>query len=116
MVCGNIGPGQRRIRIRLAVAAFVLAGIAAVALFATAAPRLMRASLFAPLFVGALGFFQAQAHTCVALAARGQRNLDAGNEAVTDAGEAAASKARARSVVIRAVTMAAAVTAVLLVI
>jgi hypothetical protein len=52
-------------------------------------------------FMGFLGIFQARARTCVALAAHGVRNMDAGTEAVQDTAELDASRAEARRVVVR---------------
>jgi hypothetical protein len=60
--------------------------------------RVASAFLF---FVGFLGIFQARARTCIALAAQGARNLDAGAEAVEDAAELEASRAEARRVLVR---------------
>ncbi len=62
-------------------------------------------------YVGALGVFQARANTCVALAAKGLRNLDSGNEAIADTAEAAALKNQAIGVVARAAIVAMVLTA-----
>ncbi len=59
----NIGPQQRRKRMRFGVVGLAVAGAAAVALIALGAPRLSRLALFVPLFVGAIGIFQARAKT-----------------------------------------------------
>ena len=47
-------------------------------------PRLWRVVVFIPLWASAIGLFQVREKTCVALAARGLRNLDAGDEAIAD--------------------------------
>lgn len=61
-------------------------------------PRIASAFLF---FMGFLGVFQARARTCVALAAQGVRNMDAGTEAIADAAELDASRTEARRVLVR---------------
>ena len=66
----------------------LLAAVAiAMLLFATGAQRLWRLAMFAPLWLGALGLFQAQANTCVYLARRCVRNMDAGETPIVDAVE-----------------------------
>jgi hypothetical protein len=89
------------------------AAVAAVWLLGSGVPRLWRAAVFVPLLFGALGLLQARAQTCVALAARGQRNMDGGAEAITDAAELREVKAQARRVNVQAVIVAAAATIVL---
>lgn len=59
----NIGPRERARRLRLGAAAFVVSIAAAAALIGTGAPRAWRVTLFAPLLVAALGFFQARDKT-----------------------------------------------------
>ncbi len=83
----NIGPRQRSLRWRLGMLA-AAAGVAVVALVvALDLPRGM-ALVAGPLFWGgAIGYFEAQQQTCVWLAARGRRNLDAGEETILDRAE-----------------------------
>jgi hypothetical protein len=64
------------------------------------------------LFMGFLGIFQARARTCVALAAQGVRNMDAGAEAIQDRAELDASRAEARRVLVRSAIATLVVTAV----
>jgi hypothetical protein len=71
--------------------------------------RLASAFLF---FMGFLGIFQARARTCVALAAQGVRNMDAGAEAIQDRAELDASRAEARRVLVRSAIATLVVTAV----
>ena len=59
----NIGPRQRRRRMRWGIAAFGLSAVAAVVLIAADAPRVTRLGLVLPLWIGALGVFQARDKT-----------------------------------------------------
>jgi hypothetical protein len=77
------------------------------------ASRGWRLLLFLPLVITTLSFFQVRANTCVALAARGMRNMDAGDEPIADALELRAVRAQARRVNLQASIVAAAVTAAL---
>ncbi|HUF50345.1 MAG TPA: hypothetical protein VMN60_05895 [Longimicrobiales bacterium] len=54
----NIGPLQRRRRLRLGAAAAAAAVVLAAALAAAAAPALLRATVALPLTLAAYGFFQ----------------------------------------------------------
>ena len=67
----------------MAAVAVIVAGV----LFARDAPRAWRAIVFVPALLAGLGAFQVRARTCVALAARGQRNMDAGVVAIQDPDE-----------------------------
>jgi hypothetical protein len=109
----NIGRRQRRLRLAfgLAMLAVALTG-GAWGILAGASPAL-RAALFVPSFLAGLGIFQARARTCVALAAKGSRNLDAGEEPIADAGEALQLRRQARTVLLQALVFAAILTAVL---
>ena len=80
----NIGPRERRKRRLLGFVA-VTAGVAtAFALVVTGAPRWSRAIIFFPIWIGGLGLMQARDKICIALAARGVRNMDAGEEKIED--------------------------------
>jgi hypothetical protein len=94
----NIGPAERRKRMRLGIVMLSAAAVLAAWLLAAAAPRPWRLIVAVPLFVGLLGIFQARAQTCVALAARGLRNLDAGMEPIASRDEVSRVKAQARRV------------------
>jgi hypothetical protein len=59
----NIGPHQRRRRMRWGIGAFVLSGILAVFLITTGVPRAARLFLVLPFWTGALGVFQARGKT-----------------------------------------------------
>lgn len=107
----NIGPREHARRLRIGVAMFIVAIVMAVLLMTTGAARIWRATVFLPLLIGAFGVLQVRAHTCVALAARGLRNMDAGDEPIADASELRAVKAQARRVNIQAMALAATLTA-----
>ena len=112
-VCPNIGPRERQRRL---VGGFFFLSIAVCvgfALFAFQAPRPWRLLIFLPTWAAAIGFFQVQAKTCVALAARGLKNMDAGDEEITHPSELKAVRAQSRSVHIRSVLTAVIVAALL---
>ena len=94
----NIGPGQRRLRLVFGVVmsaiAFGLAGV----LFAEGAERALRLTVFLPLWAGAVGLLQARQNTCIALAAKGLRNMDSGPSPVTDLTELRQMREQARKV------------------
>lgn len=110
----NIGPLERRKRVRFGVAIFVMVAVVAAVMLAMGAPRPWRLVLFLPMFGAAVGLFQVREKTCVKLAARGQRDLDGGPEAITDAGELAQVKRQARRVYLEGFALAVALTVVLL--
>ncbi len=77
------------------------------------APRPWRLLVFLPAWAAAIGFFQVSAKTCVALAARGLKNMDAGDEDITDPRELDRVRAQSRGVHIRAALTAVVVAALL---
>jgi hypothetical protein len=85
--CENIGPRQRRKRIRfgtlLLVAGAVLAGV----LMALDASRASRAVVFIPFAAAGIGLFQVRYRTCVVFAARKVKDMDQGEVPVADARE-----------------------------
>jgi hypothetical protein len=109
----NIGPTQRRKRVRMGLAALALAVATAGVLLSAGAPRPFRLVVFVPALAAALGLLQARAQTCVALAAQGRRDLDGGAEAITDPAELRDVRAQARTVNLQAGLLAAATTALL---
>jgi len=76
----------------------MLAAIVGAALVAVEAARGWRLVALPPIWLGALALIEANARTCVMLAARGVRNMDAGDERVADAAERRALMRRAWSV------------------
>jgi len=110
----NIGPREQTKRRLLGIVALVCAaGIAFITVF-SGAPRLTRAFVFFPVWLAGLGMFQAREKTCVALAARGACNMDAGEEPVGDASAAALLREKARRINRRSLIVAAVSTAVAL--
>jgi hypothetical protein len=108
----NIGPRERRRRLIGGVVMLAIAGLLMAALITRGASRGWRASAFVPLLFAGICFLQVQQKTCIALSARGERNLDRGVERVTDADERRVVAAQARRVTVGAVTLALALTVV----
>lgn len=111
--CPNIGPRERQRRL---VAGFFFLAIAicvAGSLVVFNAPRPWRLLVFLPTWAAAIGFFQVSAKTCVALAARGLKNMDAGDEEITDPRELDQVRKQSRVVHIRSALTAVVVAAVL---
>ena len=116
-IARNIGAAGRRQRLLYGSISLVV-GIAAAALLMTGAGGVSRGArllLFLPFLGAALGLMQARDHTCVRLAAQGQRDLDRGSEAVADPWLRSQLKRQAREVVIEAVLAAAFLTGIALV-
>ena len=59
----NIGPRERRKRLVFGVVALFLSVVISAIYVVEGVPPIWRLSLFVPLFVGALGFFQARDRT-----------------------------------------------------
>ena len=59
----NIGPRQRRRRLRWGIGALVLSGLLAAFLITAGVPRAARLILLLPFWIGALGVFQARGKT-----------------------------------------------------
>jgi hypothetical protein len=76
----NIGPRGRQQRMRVGLVGVAVSALATLVLLASAAPVWLVALVVIPWWVSGLGIFQAREQTCVALAARGQRDLDGGPE------------------------------------
>ena len=110
-LCVNIGARERRMRLWLGIGQFIVADGVLVLLIASGAPRGYRALLGVLWGLGALGIFQAQQRTCVALAARGERSLE-GVVAPLPEAERDAIRRQATSVYIRSFVTAAALTLV----
>jgi RecG-like helicase len=103
----NLGPRQRHRRL---VGGFLGTGVTLVVLVllvALHASRGWRLLLFAPFAFAAIGYLQYAARTCVHLAVRGLRNLDAGDEKLTDFTVRLALRRRARKLVLASLGLAA---------
>ena len=104
---GNIGPSGQRQRlifgaITLAVACVLLAGI-------HQSSRWWRVGAFPLLWLGSVGLLQARARTCIAFAARGTCDFDAGARELTPE-TADLLRRRARTIVQRATVIAVVLT------
>ena len=84
----NIGPRQRRRRLLVVgVAMLTIAAVLAVALVASTVPRSREMMMSSGSIVGAVDCCRSRAKTCVALTARGLRNIDAGDVPITEDAE-----------------------------
>ncbi len=110
----NIGPHERKKR--LWIGSVILAVAAAAALALTFAPieRPWRLLVFVPFWAGATSLFQVYEKTCVALAARGTRNLDTAEERITNVAELTQVKLQARRVRLEGLAVAMLLTALVL--
>ncbi|MDQ6870928.1 MAG: hypothetical protein M3037_02825 [Gemmatimonadota bacterium] len=115
-VCiANIGPEERRKRLTFGIA-MLAASIVISFLFVFYGVRpAFRVILFVPIFVGALGFFQARDRTCVKLASRGQRDMDTGLQQIADKAEADQIRRQAQAVYVKALISATILTALALI-
>jgi hypothetical protein len=109
----NIGPRERKRRLIGGVVFLLVAACVAGCLIWFNAPRPWRLLVFLPAWASAIGFFQVTGKTCVALAARGLRNMDQGDEEITDPGELERVRTQSRHVHIRAALSAAVIAALL---
>ena len=110
----NIGPRERRKRRLLGIVSLTVAVGVAFMLVSFGAPRWSRLVVFFPLWMAGLGLLQAREKTCIALAARGACNMDAGVEPVRDESLASRLREKAAAIHKRALLVAAAITVVVL--
>ena len=110
----NIGPRERRKRRVMGIAALAAGAVLAFGLVLVGAPWWSRAFVFFPVWLAALGLLQAREQTCVALAARGVCNMDAGESPIEDDDTARELRDKARRINRRALLVAAMVTLVAL--
>jgi hypothetical protein len=111
----NIGPRGREQRLRAGMKWLAIGTGAAGALALAGLPRWLRLGVFGPFALGAFGVFQAYEQTCVALAARGTRDMDAGQEQVDDPAALRQINRQARKVFVESILGAALLTALALV-
>ena len=83
-VCENIGPRQRAYRLKIAIGAFLVGDVLSFALLFMRAAQGLRLLVFLPFVVAAISLFETKQRTCVLLAAKGVRNMDDGEQRVTD--------------------------------
>ena len=105
----NIGPRERRKRLVAGVVMSAITLCVAGGLILAGLPRPWRLITIVPAWIAALGFFQVRENTCVALAARGLRNMDAGDERISDPIELHNVRKQSRSVHVQAALLARAV-------
>ncbi len=110
----NIGPNERRKRVVFGTIALAIGVALSIYLMTIASPRPWRLLVLLPFWSGTVGFFQARDKTCVANSARGVRNMDTGDEPVTNAAELAQMRAQARKVHIESFVAAILLTLVVL--
>lgn len=111
----NIGPREQRKRRLLGIVALTVGVAAAFLLVVYAAPRWSRLLVFFPLWIAGLGLMQAREKTCLALAARGTRNLDKGEERLEDRDLIEQLRCKSRRINRRALITALAITLVTLI-
>jgi hypothetical protein len=80
----NIGPRERRKRMKFGMRWLARGGGVLSVLALAGAPRWSRLGAFIPFLIGSIGVFQAREQTCIALASRGTRNMDDGEEHIGD--------------------------------
>ena len=110
----NIGPREQFKRRMLGRVALIASVALTIVLIGYGAPRLVRLVIFFPLWMAALGYFQAREKTCIALAARGTCNMDAGEQEIEDSMRKAKLREKARRIHLRALIMAVALTLLIL--
>lgn len=110
----NIGPREQTKRRLLGIVALVCGVGVAFLMVVLGAPRWSRVLVFFPLWMAGLGMFQAREKTCIALAARGRCNFDAGEEAVADEALASRLREQAKGINRRSLIVAAVITTVVL--
>lgn len=113
--CENIGPRQRRKRIRIGAALLAVGVGLSVVLLGVDVPRAYRAVVFIPFAAAGIGLFQVRYRTCVVFAARKVRDMDQGEVPVTDAHELEQIMRQARLVYVQGLALAAVLTLIVLV-
>ena len=111
----NIGPREQFKRRLMGIVGLARGAGLSFLTVVSEAPRWSRLVVFIPIWLAGLGLFQAREKTCIALAARGARNLDAGEEEIGDHALAARLRARADGIRRRSLTVAGVITLVVLI-
>jgi hypothetical protein len=115
VAASNIGPREQRKRRLLGIVSLTVGVATAFLLVVLDAPRPLRAVVFFPVWLAGLGLLQARERTCIALAARGTCNMDAGEENLTDEHLIERLRGKSRLIHRRALVTAAAITLLTLV-
>lgn len=105
----NIGPLEQRKRRVLGVVALTVGVAVAFVLVIYDAPRWSRLVIFFPIWIAGLGLLQAREKICIALAARGTCNLDAGETGIVDGELIEELRRKARQINRRSLITAAAI-------
>ena len=108
----NIGEREQLKRRVMGIVCLVVGAGLAFMLIAYDAPRLFRVVVFFPLWMAGLGLFQAQAKTCIALAARAACNMDRGEEKIEDENLVGRIRLQARRIHRRALVLALVLTVI----
>jgi hypothetical protein len=110
----NIGFRGQKQRYFLAMMMYICSFVLLVWMIVTEASAWLRMLLFIPLFIGALGYFQARDKTCVHLAARGMKSVHNGQvERIEDPRLNKQLQQRAASVWLKSVVTAIVITVLL---
>ena len=110
----NIGTREQRKRRLMGIVALTVGVATAFVLVIFEAPRWSRAVVFFPVWLAGLGLLQARERTCIALAARGTCNMDAGEEKLDDDNLIEQLRGKSRRIHRRALVTAIAITLVAL--
>jgi hypothetical protein len=111
MAACNIGAAEKRVRMIMGTASFVVGVVAAAILVYTGVSRWWRLLLILPFYNAALGLFQAGTGTCVMMAGQGYKKMQKKLEKVTDPEEDRTLRRQARNIFILSVLLAVAMTA-----
>ena len=111
----NIGPEERKKRVRMGIVALNLSVLAEIYFVSQGFPRPLRLGLFIPLFLGMFGLIQAREKTCAVLAEMGTCNMDSGTKKIEDADIARALKKRGRAILMQSALAAIGLTLLFLV-
>ncbi len=113
-VASNIGRREQRKRRLLGVVALVVGVATDFVMVVYDAPRWWRLAVFPLVWMAGLGLLQARKKVCIALAARGTCNMDAGEVPVDDADLNAELRRTSRRITRRALITALVITLVTL--
>ena len=108
----NIGKKECRKRLAISLAGVAFTIVMFAALRWTESDRYWYLLLFVPALLAVLGLLQVRERTCVALAARGLRNFDHGDERIADESELRSLQRRAVYIYLKSLVIAVVFTAI----
>ncbi|MBI3307342.1 MAG: hypothetical protein HYZ84_06040 [Candidatus Omnitrophica bacterium] len=111
----NIGPAQRRRRVRMGTISLIFSVAAGIYLVSQGFSRPFRFGLFVPFFFGMFGLIQAREKTCAVLAEMGTCNMDFGTKKLQDTDIISALKKKGRKILLRSAFWAAVLTSLFLI-